>query len=223
MNTKFPLASAAALIADPARAAMLTVLLDGRARAAGELAIESGISAQSASMHLAQLLQGGFLRCKQEGRYRYYSLAGAHIAHAIESLGSISTPRAYRPVRANQELCYARTCYDHLAGTLAVRFAAALEKKRFIVARGEREYEVTSRGEGFLREWGINVRELRFSRRSFARRCLDWTERRDHLAGAVGAAICQKMLEFRWIGLDKRSRVVHVSRSGERELESILA
>ena len=136
MNTKFPLASTAALIADPARAAMLTTLLDGTVRSAGELAILAGISAQSASMHLAQLLQGGFVKVSREGRYRYYCLAGAQIAHAIESLGSVSTAQAYRPSGASQALCYARTCYDHLAGNLAVRLTAALESEAVYLASG---------------------------------------------------------------------------------------
>jgi len=197
---------------------VLASLLDGAVRSAGELAIVAGISAQSASMHLAQLLQGGFVKVSREGRYRYYCLAGAQIAHAIESLGSISTPHAYRPSGASQALCYARTCYDHLAGNLAVRLTAALEQKQFIVAQGKREYELTASGEHLLREWGVDADELRRSRRSFARRCLDWTERRDHLAGAVGAAICQKLMEFRWLTRDQRSRAVHVSRIGEREL-----
>lgn len=222
VNTKFPLASTAALIADPARAAILTALLDGRARSAGELALAAAISAQSASMHLAQLLQGGFLRVCRQGRHRYYSLAGRQIAYAIESLGSISTPQPYRPSGASQALCYARTCYDHLAGSLAVRLTAAFELKRFIIAQGKREYALTANGEYFLREWDIDVDGLRRSRRSFARRCLDWTERKDHLAGAVGAAICEKLMQFRWIRRDERSRAVHISRAGERELAKIL-
>jgi DNA-binding PadR family transcriptional regulator len=174
-------------------------------------------------MHLAQLLQGGFLKVWPQGRHRYYCLAGARIAQAIESLGSISTPQAYRTSGANQALCYARTCYDHLAGNLAVRLTAALERKRFIAARSERDYELTPIGERFLQGWDIDVDKLRRSRRSFAHRCLDWTERKDHLAGAVGAAICQKLVEFRWITRDKRSRAVYVSRAGERELARLLA
>jgi DNA-binding transcriptional ArsR family regulator len=118
---------------------MLTALLNGKAISAGELANAAGVSAQSASMHLAQLLQGGFLRVEQRGRHRYYQLAGNQIAYAIESLGSISTPQPYRPSGATQALCYARTCYDHLAGTLAVRLAAAFELKRLIVAQGKRD------------------------------------------------------------------------------------
>jgi DNA-binding transcriptional ArsR family regulator len=223
MNTKFPLASTAALIADPARAAMLTALLDRQSKSAGELAMVAGVSAQSASMHLAQLLAGGFLRVSAEGRHRYYRMARPEIAHAIESLGAISTVQKYRPAGASRELCYARTCYDHLAGELAIRLADMMERKHFIRAKNEREYEITSDGEKFLSDWQINVGELRKSRRNFARRCLDWTERRDHLAGAVGAAICKKMIEVRWITRDKKSRAVHVTHAGQKELEGLLA
>jgi DNA-binding transcriptional ArsR family regulator len=223
MNTKFPLASTAALIADPARAAMLTALLDRKPKSAGELAMVAGVSAQSASMHLAQLLAGGFLRVSAEGRHRYYRMARPEIAHAIESLGAISTVQKYRPAGASRELCYARTCYDHLAGELAIRLTDMMERKHFLRAKNEREYEITSDGEKFLSDWQINVGELRKSRRNFARRCLDWTERRDHLAGAVGAAICKKMIEVRWITRDKKSRAVHVTHAGQKELEGLLA
>jgi DNA-binding transcriptional ArsR family regulator len=223
MNTKFPLASTAALIADPARAAMLTALLDRQSKSAGELAMVAGVSAQSASMHLAQLLAGGFLRVSAEGRHRYYRMARPEIAHAIESLGAISTVQKYRPAGASRELCYARTCYDHLAGELAIRLADMMERKHFLRAKNEREYEITSDGEKFLSDWQINVGELRKSRRNFARRCLDWTERRDHLAGAVGAAICKKMIAVRWITRDKKSRAVHVTHAGQKELEGLLA
>jgi len=105
---------------------------------------------------------------------------------------------------------------------LAVRLTAAFELKGLIVAQGKRDYELTKNGESFLREWHIDIDELRRSRRSFARRCLDWTERKDHLAGVVGAAIRENLFKFHWIKRDHRSRVVHVSPTGERELASIL-
>src|SRR5689334_21153812 len=134
MNTKYPLASTAALIAEPARAAMLTALLDGGSLPAGELARLSGVSAQSASMHLAQLVDGGFLKVSQQGRHRYYRIAKPEVARAIEALGVISTAQKYRPSGADQALCYARTCYDHLAGELAVQMTAAFERERLLVA-----------------------------------------------------------------------------------------
>ncbi len=222
MNTKYPLASTAALIADPARAAMLTALLDGGSIAAGELARIAGVSAQSASMHLGQLVEGGFLLGAQRGRHRYYRLSKPEVAHAVESLGAISTRERYKPRGADQALCYARTCYDHLAGELAIQLRAAFEQHGWIIPSGERDYELTRGGEEFLAKWKIDAKALRQSRRSFARRCLDWTERQDHLAGALGAAICRRFLELRWTTRDKYSRAVHVSLAGRQQLSQSL-
>jgi hypothetical protein len=173
-------------------------------------------------MHLSQLTAGGFLHVAQQGRQRYYRIAKPEVAHAIEALGVISTVEKYRPSGTNQALCYARTCYDHLAGELAVQMTAALERNGVIVAHGERDYELTPRGEDFFDKWKIDTNALRQLRRNFARRCLDWTERRDHLAGSLGAAICQRLLEFRWIIRDRRSRSVSVSASGRQQLARLL-
>ncbi len=221
MNTRYPLSTTAALIADPGRAAMLTALLDGGSLPAGELARIAGVSAQSASMHLGQLVQGGFLHARQHGRHRYYCIATPEVAHAVEALGVISTANKYRPSGADRALCYARTCYDHLAGELGVELATALEKNALIVGRGERDYELTAAGETFLDKWRIDAEALRRQRRSFARRCRDWTERRDHLAGAMGAAICRKLFEFRWITRDRSSRAVHLTLTGREQLAKL--
>jgi DNA-binding transcriptional ArsR family regulator len=223
MNEKFSLASTAALIADPARAAMLAALLDARPRSAGELARVANASAQSASMHLSQLLAGGFLAVTQQGRHRYYRIASDSIAHAIEALGTISMAPSFKPSVNDRDLCFARTCYDHLAGELGVKLTAALERNRVIVPTGERDYELTKRGEQFLALWKIDANTLKDTPRAFARRCLDWTERRYHLAGALGAAICDKFLERRWITREKKTRIVHLSVSGRRELAHLLA
>lgn len=222
MNSKYPLASTAALIADPARAAILTALLGGRSLPAGELARIAGVSAQSASMHLAQLVNGGFLKASQQGRHRYYCITNPEVANAIEALGVISTSPSYKPAVADQVLCYARTCYDHLAGELAVELTAKFEREGLIVARGQRDYDLSPRGELFFDRWKIDANALRGLRRSFARRCLDWTERRDHVAGSLGAAICEKFLEFRWITRDKHSRAVHLSVAGRQQLSRLL-
>ena len=222
MNAKFPLATTAALIADPARSAILLALLDGRALAAGELACAANVSAQSASMHLAQLLQGGFVELRREGRHRYYRIGSPEIAHAIEALGCISSLRKHKPIGESASIRYARTCYDHLAGILAVNLAGAFERSRYIVAHDERQYRLTPTGEAFFNEWSIDVEALRKSRRSFAKRCLDWTERRDHIAGALGAAICQKMVDSRWIRRDRDSRVVHLTSAGREKLAEFL-
>ena len=222
MDAHIPLAAAASLIADPARAAMLLALLDGRALAAGELARCARVSAQSASMHLAQLLQSGFVEVASEGRHRYYRIASADVAHVVEALGVISSPRKRKPVGESDAIRYARTCYDHLAGELGVALADVLEKRELILPQPEREYAVTKNGEAFLLRWDIDVAALRASRRVLARRCLDWTERRYHLAGAVGTAICQRMVELGWIKRDRESRIVHVTPAGRKELEKLL-
>jgi len=186
VNEKFSLSSTAALIADPARAAMLTALLDARPRSAGELARIANVSAQSASMHLSQLLTGGFLNVTQQGRHRYFRIGSHRIAHAIEALGTISTPPTFKPSVNNPDLCYARTCYDHLAGELGVKLAVAMEQNRLLIPYGDRDYEVTRPGWEFLARWHIDKEAVRNTRRAFARRCLDWTEKRYHLAGALG-------------------------------------
>jgi DNA-binding transcriptional ArsR family regulator len=224
MDAKFSLASTAALIADPGRAAMLTALLDGRALAAGELARAANVSAQSASMHLAQLLEGGLVKVAQDGRHRYYQIASPAVAHAVEALGVISSPRKQKPIGEGDEISYARTCYDHLAGVMAVSLAESLQSRRFLVAsaKDDREFDLTRSGEQFLTQWHIDVNALRSKKRNFARRCLDWTERRDHIAGALGAAICQQFLELRWITRDRNSRIVRVTPAGRRQLENLI-
>jgi len=207
MDAKFSLASTAALIADPGRAAMLTSLLDGRALAAGELARAANVSAQSASMHLSQLLAGGLVKVARDGRHRYYQIASPEVAHAVEALGVIASPRERKPFGEGDPICYARTCYDHLAGAMAVSLAESLQRRYLVAcADSDREFDVTATDEGFFRRWRIDVSELRSKKRSFARRCLDRTERRDHVAGALGAAICQRFLERRWIARERQIR-----------------
>jgi DNA-binding transcriptional ArsR family regulator len=222
MNEKYAIASAAALIADPARAMMLAALIDGRALAAGELARAANVSAQSASMHLGQLLDGGLLHVATQGRHRYYRLASPEVAHAIEALGGISTPPRAGSVARKDAVYYARSCYDHLAGALAVALAAALERKRLIVPRGDRQFDLTPQGEALLSTWHIDVPALRRAHRAFARRCFDWTERRDHLAGALGAACFGTFLEKRWLRRDRRSRAVYVTPDGKQPLADLL-
>lgn len=222
MNAHLPLATTAALIADPTRAAILLALLDGRALAAGELARCAGVSAQSASMHLAQLLQSAFVEVASQGRHRYYRIASSDVAHAVEALGVISSPRKRNPIGEDQSIRFARTCYDHLAGELGVAFTDSLEKRELILPCTEREYSVTESGETFFRQWNIDVAALRHSHRILARRCLDWTERRYHVGGALGAAFLQRMLALRWVKAGGGSRVLHVTPTGKRELASFL-
>jgi len=157
MDAYFSLATTASLIADPARAAILLALLDGRALPAGELARCARVSPQSASMHLAQLLQGGFIEVAPEGRHRYYRIVSADVAHAVEALGTIASPRRRKPVGESNAVRHARTCYDHIAGELGVGLADFFERRELIVPRTEREYAVTEAGSAIFRRWAIDI------------------------------------------------------------------
>jgi DNA-binding transcriptional ArsR family regulator len=235
----YPVAVVAELIGEAGRAAILLALIDGRARTAGELALVAGVSAQSASGHLSKLVDGGLLVVQAAGRHRYYSLAGVEVAHAIEVLGLIAT----RPARgagagaggsagaigrrnsilagaagSDADIYIGRSCYDHMAGRVAVGIARGLEERGVIRAFGEREYELGRGGRTWFAKLGVDVEALRGARRCFARRCLDWTERRPHLAGALGAALFSRMLELGWVARRRESRVVRITHLGEREL-----
>jgi DNA-binding transcriptional ArsR family regulator len=230
LGLSYPVAVVGELIGEAGRAAILIALLDGRARTAGELALVANVSASSASGHLSKLVDGGLLVVQSSGRHRYYSLAGAEVAQAIEAIGSIATRMAVAEARGglarqgdslrrreNAEIYLARSCYDHLAGRVAVELTIALEERNVIRAFGEREYALGGDGLAWFEKLGVDVEVVRGLRRSFARRCLDWTERRPHLAGALGAALFSRMLELGWIARRQESRVVRITHVGEQE------
>src|SRR5688572_25418727 len=182
----------AQLLADPARARMLWALIDGTTRPAGELAYAARVSAQSASGHLARLVEGGLLRSEAQGRHRYFRIASAEVAGVIEgmaSLGAATRPRAPRsplPSRAVPvQFLHARTCYGHLAGEMAVKVLEAMLKARWLTAAG-RDFAVTRHGETKLAALGVDLAAARQPRRVFARACVDLTQRRPHLGGALG-------------------------------------
>jgi DNA-binding transcriptional ArsR family regulator len=222
MNVVYPIASVAELMGEPARAAILVALLDGRALPAGELALISGLSAQSASGHLSKLVDGGLLTVQSEGRHRYYKIASPEVGHALEALGAISTaPRKTVPLGSREmtEMRQARTCYDHLAGWLAVELTNALETSQVIQPCGERDYELGNKGEAWFAELGVETAAVKSARRSFARKCLDWTERRPHLAGALGAALCSRLAALGWVARRPKTRAMRVTERGARELQ----
>ncbi len=218
-------AGVASLIADPARAAMLIALIDGRALPAGELAYAAGITAQTASSHLAKLLDGGLLRVETEGRHRYYRLAGAHVAQALEHLATI---RPTEPVRRKartpqaRELRFARCCYDHLAGQLGVAATCALQEKGFIVPAEDKKFDVTAAGAAWFGGLGLDVKALRPTRRGLARQCLDWTERSHHLAGPLGVAFLKTLCDAGWLRRSRASRIVQLTPRGRLELKERL-
>lgn len=212
------LAEVAALVGNPARASMLTALLDGRALTATELAHTGGVAAQTASGHLARLTEGRLLSLAKQGRHSYYRLASPLIARMLESIMAVAAdgPPRYQPRwRSGDALRNARTCYDHLAGRLGVALADALVERDH-VALSDDGGMVTPAGQEFFLGFGIDVCERSPSRRPFCRPCLDWSERRSHLAGAVGAALTARCFELGWITRIRDTRAVLVTPRGQR-------
>jgi len=211
------IASAAFLIADSARAAMLISLLDGRAWPAGELAAAAGVTAQTASSHLGKLLAGGLLIVETEGRHRYFRLAGSHVALALEHLASIGPVGAVRrkpPSREAQSLQFARCCYDHLAGRVGVAVTKGLQGRGFLVAAADKQFDVTPAGLEWFGGMGLDVAKLKPSRRGLARQCLDWTEREHHLAGPLGAQFMNLLCANDWLRRSKSSRAILITPKG---------
>ena len=221
MESASHIARAAALLGEPARAAMLWLLIDGRARPAGELAFAANVSAQSASGHLARLVEAELLQVETQGRHRYYRLSSHAVAHALESLAALAPRPAVRPLPASrgapEALRYARTCYDHLAGELAVRWLEQAERKG-LLARDAKNFELTAKGEKAFRRFGVDIDALRGAKRQFACGCLDWSERRFHLGGALGAALLAHFLERRWLLKVQKSRVLQLTPQGREGL-----
>jgi DNA-binding transcriptional ArsR family regulator len=200
------------------RATMLLALLGGRPLTAGELAGRAGISASLASSHLSKLLDGGLVSVEQEGRRRHYRLAGRRVAEVIEAMLTIAPSRAPAGLRESKRgsaLRGARTCYDHLAGELGVALTDSLEHQR-LIEPADASYALTTAGERRLESLGISVAALRIQRRAFSRPCLDWTERRPHLAGAVGAAIAEHVMAQRWVARVPGTRALRVTDDGRR-------
>ena len=216
---------AASLLAEPTRAAMLTALLDDRPLAAGELARLAGVSAATASAHLARLLDGGLVTVVRQGRHRYYRLAGPQVAAVMEALAHLSPSTPVCSLRQSQDaaaLAEARTCYDHLAGRAGVALLDALLARGLLAApqahTGPARFEVTVDGLATLDAFGIDIGALERARRRFAGACLDWTERKPHLNGALGAAITERLLSLRWIERGSRRRAVKVTPAGAEGL-----
>jgi DNA-binding transcriptional ArsR family regulator len=210
------------LIGDPARAVMLELMSDGRAFTAGELAAAAGVSPATASAHLARLREGGLIEIRAQGRRRYAALAGPEVHRALETLTGLAALIDGAKVRTgprDPELRRARVCYDHLAGALAVRAFDSLSQGGLIVGPGE-DLELTSAGEAFLRSLGIDVDDIVKGRRRACRACLDWSERRSHLAGSVGSALLQRVFALNWARREPDSRVVRFTPAGTRAFEA---
>ena len=210
------IARIAAAIGEPARARMLFCLMDSRARTSTELAVVAEVSPSTASAHLRRLWTERLVRVHAQGKHRYYSLGGPEVARVLEGLnvlaGNTQPPHVFRtPVR----LRAARTCYDHIAGALGVALHDRLVALRWLSVSS---YELTVAGTAALQPLGIDIDAVRTARRKLAFGCLDWSERRCHLGGALGAALLALALRRKWLTQDLDSRALSVSRCGRREL-----
>lgn len=220
MSTAYRIAEIAGLVGEPARANMLLALGDGRALPAGELAACAGISAATASEHLARLEQTGILISIRQGRHRYYRLASPEVAAMLEAVMVVAagSSRSVRRLGIDSALQCGRTCYNHLAGRLGVAICDALVRASRVVLDGE-VARLTPAGLDFLEAWGIDVGRMR--RHPHCRTCIDWSERRPHLAGAAGIAIHKRCLALKWIEPHLDSRAVSVTRAGRLGFERV--
>ena len=208
------IASVAALLGDPARANILTALMEGRALTASELAEAAGVTIQTASGHLAKLTAGKLIATEKQGRHRYFRLSGPDVAQALEALMGLAQRTGAVRVRTGPRdtaLREARICYDHLAGERGVGLLQALRQNGFV--NGAEEPCLTARGRAFFAKFGIDVAALEKSRRPVCRNCLDWSERRYHLGGALGAAMLAEFVRRGWIRREE-GRVLTITPEG---------
>lgn len=216
-------AGVAGLFGDPVRAAMLHALLGGSELGATDLASRAGASPQAASAHLAKLARGRLIEARSSGRQRLFRLASPAVGHALEALAAIAAPapvRALGQATAMQRLREARSCYDHLAGRIGVAVADYLVDAKLLDA-ADGEFEVTRRGKAFFASIDIDVDECRDTRRSFARQCTDWTERRPHVAGVLGAQMLDRFIARRWLARNPRDRALSITPAGRTEFAKL--
>jgi DNA-binding transcriptional ArsR family regulator len=209
-------AAAAALLAEPARAALVVALTEHEALPASALAAHAGIAPSTASEHLRRLVDGGFLAARKDGRHRYFSLADPAVADAIEALACVAPQppvRSLREATKTELIRSARTCYDHLAGRLGVALAASLEREQ-VVVRQNGDYSLGPGAHARCATLGIDLSELEAERRPVVRGCLDWSERELHVAGALGAALTSRFFELGWIRRREGNRSVEVTDEG---------
>ncbi|MGE0047577.1 MAG: ArsR/SmtB family transcription factor [Acidithiobacillus sp.] len=208
----------AGLLGSPTRMGIVYALIGGEALPAGELAYRTGVTPQTASHHLARMVEAKLLAVEQCLRYRYYRIAGPEVAEILENLLALSTQPCIRdrPDRTSIERLHrARTCYDHLAGKIAVDLANAMMGKGWLVLQ-DRDFQVTDGGEKELAKFGLDVPMLHRQQRLFARRCIDWSERRPHIGGALGSALLQAFEQLGWIRRKSGDRKIWTTSEGQR-------
>jgi DNA-binding transcriptional ArsR family regulator len=222
------IALVASLVGDPARSNMLTALMTGRALTASELAHQAGVTPQTASSHLAKLEAGGLIEQEKQGRHRYYRLADPDVAAVLEGLEGLAARAGHLRVRTGPKdpaLRRARVCYDHLAGDLGVQMLDSMKRQRLLRQR-KQDIELTAEGGRFLAETlQISASDLAHPRRPLCKTCLDWSERRHHLAGTLGAALLNRFTELKWAARDATpgSRVVNFTRLGEKRFAALFS
>ena len=217
------LSGVASAIAEPARTRMLCCLMDGHARTSTELAVVAQVSPSTASVHLARLKEQNLVQVLAQGKHRYYSLAGGDVAAALEALMRVAgVPRPEFIPTTPERLRQARTCYDHMAGTIAVGMHDYMTRQQWLVA-GANGYLLSVEGAAAFAELGLDVDGLRKSRRRFACSCLDWSERRPHLGGALGAALMAMLVKDGWIERDLDSRALAITRAGKKRFKRVFA
>jgi len=224
MKTGPDIALVASLVGDPARANMLTALMSGKALTASELAQEAGVTPQTASSHLAKLEAGGLVEPEKQGRHRYYRLSGTDVAGVLEGLMGLAARVGHLRIRTGPKdpaLRRARVCYDHLAGDLGVQMLDAMTRQQ-LVRQNRNEITLTTEGEKFVaRKLQIDVAGLDHPRRPLCKGCLDWSARRSHLAGQLGAAILDRLYELKWATRSPGNRIVNFTRNGEKQFAAL--
>ena len=219
------IAHIAALIGDPARANMLTALMSGKALTVSELAEESGVTIQTASSHLAKLDEGGLLRPRKQGRHKYFALANDDVAHVLEALMGLAAGSGHLRKRTGPRdaaLRQARVCYNHLAGDMGTRMFDSLVAKGHLV-RNRDGLRLTDAGADLAAELRIDLVALRDKRTPLCRECLDWSERRSHLAGSLGRAFLSRFEELGWVERDQKTRIVTFSKAGSQAFEGLFS
>jgi DNA-binding transcriptional ArsR family regulator len=208
----------ACLIGEPVRATIMWALMEGRAMTATELAMVADTSPQNISMHLSKLVGAGLLSAESQGRYKYYTFARTEIAYAIESMAIlIPSSSANKSLAKEKEpmIKECRTCYDHLAGKVGVALTEGLLDQKLIIS-GESKFELSSKGFRWFSNFGLDINALMEERRSFIRPCLDWSERRYHLAGSLASAFLDEMVSLDWLRKIRNSRTVLVTAKGRK-------
>lgn len=217
------MAEIASLLGETSRATMLASMMDGRFHTASELAYMAAIKPQTASFHLAKLVEGKLVKVEKQGRHRYFQLADEEIAHLLESFLAISPSPEVRSLKQSSQMKLlqgARTCYDHLAGKLGVQLTDSLVNAGYLQLE-EKEFLITAKGAQFFTDFGLDLDDLKRKRRSFSHACLDWSERRYHLAGALGQGILTHLLSLGWVTRVPSIRAIKVTEKGKAGFKDV--